>query len=191
MSDKSISLLPEQADPADGDLFVLVDIDATVGSKTSHITFAQLAEALRAYLEGEDLAVHGSLYIDDNAVSQTLTADVWTKVENYEAGECSDVTPGTNQLTIEKAGGYDVNMFLSWQGGNNITFEVALFVNDEEYPVVEFWRKMGTAGDVGSGGAGNIVHLEAGDVVDVRILSVALGGTITVKSGQLSLHRIF
>lgn len=190
MSDTSISGLPEQATPADGDLMVLVDIDAEVGSKTSKISFAQLAEALRDYLEGLDNAIHGSLYIDDGAVSQAVTGSAWNKITGFTAGNYDRVTLGTDQMTIQDAGGYDVGVALSWQGGNSVTFEVCLFVNGVEQPQVEFWRKMGVAGDVGSGSARNIVHLAAGDVIDVRIYPDA-DGNIVVRSGQLSLHRVF
>ena len=191
MPDTSISGLPASSSPASDDLMVLLDVDGTVGSKTQSITLSGLASALRDLIEEADAAEHGSLYVSDNSTAQDLTADTWAIIDHFVTGECDGVTAGTNNLTIETTGGYDVGISVSWQGGNNITFEVAVFVNGSEVPAVEFWRKMGTAGDIGNGGARNILELTAGDEVDVRIMAVALGGSITVKAAQLSLHRIF
>jgi len=91
-----------------------------------------------------------------------------------------------NNLTIINPGFYKLEFHFSMTGSTNTNFEISPFVNDlqngfnsfaDDIRHIDTVRKTGTApGDVGAMSASGIVHLDAGDVVDLRVKTDNLAG---------------
>jgi len=92
-----------------------------------------------------------------------------------------------NNLTILLPGFYKIEFHFSMTGSTNTNFQVVPFVNglqngfnsfdDDDIRHIDTVRKTGTApGDVGAMSASGIAHLDAGDVVDLRVTTDDVAG---------------
>jgi hypothetical protein len=141
---------------------------------------------------------YGELY--ENAGSPGTTITVTTAGTYYgwvsaTAGDSNNITSDVadataDHLTIATAGTYYISIHVSFSGTATAVVECALFVNGTENEHIEIYRKLGTAGDVGSASAGGIEVLSASDELSVRCTSDGNNDDIDVWSMNLAVMGI-
>jgi hypothetical protein len=116
----------------------------------------------------------------------------WTDSAYSTSSGASDITASTatDDLTIgaDGRGWYRAQISVSFSGSGNALVHGAICVNTT--PVIQFERKLGTGGDVGTATCGGFVLLEVGDVVDVRFSADSNNKTVTPEHCGLTLLRV-
>ena len=95
----------------------------------------------------------------------------------------------SDQIAIVDAGDYYVSAFVSFSGTNSKTYVVEIYV-DGVASNIQFTRKLGTGGDVGSASCGGILTLAAADIVTLYHSSTDGGSAFTVADAQLNVIRL-
>jgi len=119
---------------------------------------------------------YGELYVSYNStVTNILVAGTYVTITaNVVEGITKNVTftqtTTDNYFTVLVGGIYNVNLNISFSGGNSDEFHGGVCLNGSN-PVgsLEFNRKMGAGGDVGSAGCSGLIRLVAGDKLCVKI----------------------
>lgn len=137
------------------------------------------------------LKAYGNSYVRDNAVPQATTTD-WTEIipVGLELGVYSNVTVDEvlKTMTILVPGVYSIDIGISFTGGNNVTYDFAIYVNDVSMDEGAFSRRTGSS-DVGNVSCHTILRLEAGDLVTSYVKS-STASTLTMVHGQFNLIKI-
>ena len=94
---------------------------------------------------------------------------------------------GSNQITIDVAGDYAVDLQMSFSGANSSTYNGTIYINAVPTSI-EFTRKLGVGGDVGSASCHGIITCAATDVISAYIEGDAT--TLTVANAVLSAAMI-
>lgn len=145
---------------------------------------------------------YGSMWIDDNITAEAVltTAGNYYKILAFDndGPSTSDITPDSTtgkDITITDAGDYEITVGLSFTGGNDETYHIAVFADDVQIGALTFERSMATTdARVGVGAVGTIVTLAAADVLDLRVSSdissdggfIAHWGSLTVKKVKVA-----
>jgi len=98
-------------------------------------------------------------------------------------------------ITVGQAGGYSVQLQISFSGSNSTTFTFEIYKLSVSPPSalaqpIRFTRKLGTGGDVGSGSCQGLVHLLENDVIGVFVNADTEGNSITPVDAQLTAQRV-
>lgn len=167
----------------------LSDVPVSYAGKAAYKVVVNNTEDGLAFANGD---AYGAMYVSDNTTPQAITTS-WTVFTPIGAQLCTSknvsVNPATGEMTILEAGVYNVFLGLSFLGGNNVTFDFAVFKNGVIAPSTRFTRKMGTAGDIGVGAALGLCVLAIGDVLDTRVKS-SVNTPLTMQHGQFNIHKV-
>jgi hypothetical protein len=174
------------------------DIQIKNASGVTKIRLDSATELVTAANVNEEGADFGSLY--ENTGSPGTEIDVATAGNYYgwvsaTAGSLNGITADTadataDHLTIATAGDYYVSISLQFSGTAVAIIECALFVDGVENVQIEIYRKLGTAGDVGSASAAGTLSLSASDELSIRCTSDSNGDDVDVWAANLSVVGI-
>ena len=132
--------------------------------------------------------VCGQLYMDGTQ-EQNMTA-AYTYITNMLSTNLSGgVSASNSNLTVTVAGHYYCSFSISFQGGVNEIFEMAVHVNSVESNNIEARRKTATT-DTGCVAAGGILSLSANDVLDLRVKSLDAAADFDPIKVQLTVHKL-
>ena len=165
--------------------------------------FANLAE-LFSKVEGASVetirdallagtGIYGSIRCEHNTTGFSVGVTPVT-VEGYTSNGLSrGVTPdfSNNRLTVDAGFGgiYVILAPFSFDGTASTNYEFHLCVNGTEIPGGAE-RDIGTAIQVGSGVAGDVVQLDDGDVITFEVVANGASKTVTLRHGTLFAFRI-
>jgi len=141
------------------------------------------------------MGVFGSIYVKDGSTAQGSLGTTQTKMTGFAADGPSDgTTPahGSDQITIDNDGTYEISFDNSFSGTANAEFKFHLRVDGVEAASGACSRKIGAGGDVGNCGFRTQLALTATDVVTVYIeTDNALDGdSMTPEFAHLTVKRI-
>jgi hypothetical protein len=146
---------------------------------------------LRDFLDSI-MGVYGSIVLASGVTGQTLATDTPEQLTEWTAdGLSNGMTPafGSDQITIDNSGDYEVAFQASFDGTTGETFLFTLYKNGSPLsPILGCRRKTGTA-DVGSCSFIGQVALVATDILSIWIESDA-AGTPVVRDAQLTVKRL-
>ena len=131
----------------------------------------------------------GEMYVEDETVWQAGLGAAFVKLtQGWDGG----VTHGgvtfdaaNSQMVVRDDGHYHITLNLSGEGGNNSTYQFAIFKNGVKTHAV-FDRSFGSTATVGAGSCAAIVEVQSRDVFDVRIRVVS-GAATTFLASQAML----
>ena len=131
----------------------------------------------------------GELY-DNSTISIPVTT-TFAVVTGFTLGSFSDVTLGTDGITILTDGHYFINYSTSFTTStNNFVVASSIFKNNVELFNIGWLRKIGTGSDIGSAKASGIVSLTKGDEITVQLRSVSGSSAVNFSKINLSIYRI-
>lgn len=120
---------------------------------------------------------YGSLYLHEGAANvdiSTAGADVYVKITGFDAGLMNAVTENADAFNVGKVGVYKVDWQVSADStGNNLTYEIDIFINGVEQNDGSCRRKFGAAADYGSMSGTAILDItDTGHDIDLRMKQV-------------------
>ena len=132
----------------------------------------------------------GQIYAHDGSDTQNPGVTYALMTQWLSNGPSSTgVTPdqANNKISIAATalGIYRVTLNLSYSGTGSSDWVCAVFFDGVECDQVEFQRKLGTGGDVGSGGATGFVDVTGAGDFDVRVRSDGAGDDFVLIAGSL------
>ena len=146
---------------------------------------------LRDFLDSV-MGVYGSILLTSGSTGQTVANGVPEKMTEWSSnGVNVGCTPafGSNQITIDNAGVYEIAFQMSFDGVTGDTFQFTLYNNGSPVsPVLGCRRKTGTA-DVGSCSFIGQLTLAATDTLSIWVESDA-NGTPVWRDAQMTVKRI-
>ena len=140
---------------------------------------------------------YGSMHIDDNTTPQTLNASagVYDTITAFDlAGpSTSDIGVSTagNNISVTDAGDYEISFNLSFDGGNDETYHVAVHADGALQNALVFERTMGAGATTGVGACSGIVTLAAADILTLKVASdVAADPAFVAHYGGMTVKRV-
>ena len=117
---------------------------------------------------------YGELYVYNNTTADSLSTGTWTQMTRFDtAGQSNLVTVSTanDDLTITKAGVYQINVSASFSGSGSVTFYGGVWKNNgaTQLTNLQIHRKLGAAGDVGCVSMSGFADLAANDTLEIWI----------------------
>jgi len=140
-------------------------------------------------------AEYGEIYAASAGTTQsTINSSTYTKIDQFDTEGVSlgaSVSQANDQITLSSAGVYQVSMGLSFSGTASETYTIALHVDGVEAANTKIIRKLGTGGDVGQVAGTTFHSFSGGEVLDLRVKSLAgSGDDFTLESGVFGIHRV-
>lgn len=142
-------------------------------------------------------AVYGEISSLANTTATTLTTQsTWYQFTNFNTeGLSNNVTVSTTESHIEipATGVYRCHFGVSFSGTANSNIEMELKKNNGTTDIsnVHIERKLGAAGDIGTGAQTGIVSLTAGDTLELWARSTSGGGqSITIRDCNFSIEEL-
>jgi len=125
---------------------------------------------------------YGSLYIHEGTVNVDISgagSGVYVKITTLGAGLMNGVTENSDAFNVGTVGVYKVDWQVSADSqGNNLTYELDIFVNGVEQADGSSRRKFGAAADYGSMSGTSILDItNTGHDIDLRIKEIGGSGT--------------
>jgi hypothetical protein len=119
----------------------------------------------------------------------------WISAEDGEffGDVTSNLTTDGDCLIIGEDGLYKVELTASFSGTNNNQVKVSVFKRTEvelRETRVQYWTKLQATGDIVSGTAQGLLHLAAGDKIEVRFKSTSWGEVIEINSANLIVNKV-
>ena len=141
------------------------------------------------------LADYAEINANSTGTAQTtINSSDYTKIDQFDnEGISSSSTPSSanDQITVGTTGVYVISVGISFNGTGSETYTIAMYrdgVVDVDTLII---RKLGTGGDVGRVASTHIESLTAGEVLDLRVKSLAgSGDSFQVESANFSIIRI-
>ena len=135
----------------------------------------------------------GTVYTTGGSGSQSIgtTFEKITQIDS-NGGSFGGVTPdaANNKISVSRGGSYMVSLQCSFSGSSNAEYTVAVYVGGSATTGLQFVRKLGTGGDVGSASCMGIVPISAGQDVEIYAKADAGSKDIDVSELQLSVFRL-
>ena len=123
-----------------------------------------------------------------------LIDDSYTCVNQFLSQSISspDVQADPNNGTIKilRAGVYTINISLSFSGSANSEWQGSVFKNDLDMEICNFKELLRPLGQISTAGGFDPLLVEANDVLEYRIKSIATNKTFLLESGQFNVFRI-
>lgn len=118
------------------------------------------------------------------------TIGVFEVVPDMSAGlNRGFVFQNTQELKVVKAGKYKVDWSISFQDGNNQTWEGAIFINGTKVDSSTAVRFLGAV-DTGNFGSHSIIDVEVDDIIDLRMANLTSTSNAVIDSAAISIIRV-
>jgi len=151
---------------------------------TQYATFANT----KAHEFGQIYAHDGSDTQNPGVTYALMTQ--WLSDGLSSAGVTPDQANNKISIAATALGIYKVSLSLSYSGTGSSDWVCAVFWDGTECDQVEFQRKLGTGGDVGSGGAIGFVDVTGAGDFDVRVRSDGAGDNFVLLAGSLMVEWV-
>lgn len=169
------------AAPAEADELLVLD-----SGVAKRMTVAELLDAQRAY---------GSISVSGGAASQSLTADTWTKVTQFDTLDAFafGVTEShaNDKITLTNPGVYRVSFNAAVTGASGRAHELAVYWNGTRQDRIKTRIQLQTT-DPATHHASGLVDATAGSTdVELYVQSLSVGdGSFGLVHGNLTVERI-
>ena len=183
MADTRTTGLDPNTAPLMTDLLMMID-DPGGSAANQKITFANA----KAHEFGQIYAHDGSDTQNPGVAYALITQ--WLSDGLSSAGVTPDQANNKISIAATALGIYRVTLNLSYSGTGSSDWVCAVFWDGTECDQVEFQRKLGTGGDVGSGGAIGFVDVTSAGDFDVRVRSDGAGDDFVLLAGSLMVEWV-
>ena len=139
------------------------------------------------------IARYAEIYVTNGTGSQEVGDGTLVKVNQFtENGNYSGMTPDFehNKITVTTAGVYEIAASISFSGTNNAGFIGIIYINGSPAEDLQFKRRLGAGGDVGSAGISGIADIGAGQDVEFFVIGFEGGGDFDMEAANLNVRSI-
>jgi hypothetical protein len=113
----------------------------------------------------------------------------YNKIDFNVAGESINTTIDivtNDRITLDYAGRYHADLAISFAGSNSENYHCGVYENGVLVPLLQFERKLGSGGDVGSASLAGFVVSDGDDYFEVWCAADGANKSITVNHANLS-----
>lgn len=146
-----------------------------------------LTRTLKVHIEDLEQPTYAFLSFADSAITQALTQDTWSVIDDWVVQDSSETTASSDTVTIRESGDYIIQASLSYLAGTGDTIYVAI-LNDG--------TQIGAESTTNSADP-EVVFIQAhaalseGDYITVAMMNDTDGTDATVYSGSLFVRRFY